>query len=108
MALPETVTMSNRIVPVVRYPLPAAATYIALAVPAAVLSNSATMRNANCGLSLTPAMPIRLLVFGSKDPAALIVVAVGKSRKLVPLVVYWNRMYLLPLLLSRWSQRTEM
>src|SRR6266404_6202573 len=81
---------------------------MALAVPAAVLSNSAIIRKANCALSFTRAIPVRLLVLGSKTNGALIVVAVGKSTKVVPLVEYCKRAYLLPVLLSRWSQRMEM
>src|SRR2546427_2750386 len=67
----------------------------------AVLSNSATIRNAKLELLLTPAMGARLIALGSKTVAAFIAVVVEKSMKSVPFVVYWSRTYLLPVLLTR-------
>src|SRR6185369_9566434 len=70
---------------------------------AALLSNSATMRKAKLELLFTAGILMRSLVWAVN--AVVTVAASGKSTKLEPLVVYWRRTYLLPVLLARWSQR---
>ena len=52
--------------------------------------------------------PNQAVGFRFKDAPAATETGAGKSMKLVPLVVYCKRAYLLPVLLTRWSHRMTM